>query len=107
MLEIKKLDKIPAGWVFAKENPNCAPKGYVLATNGESLFSGKYEHAWIKDPRGILLQKAAREQMKLKLLADIRQDICVCELEGTDYKEYLNEIKEIVDSFLKGKNTND
>ena len=35
---------------------------------------------------GIALNALAREQMKYKLMADIRADIEVCKLEGTDYK---------------------
>ena len=47
------------------------------------------------------LNTLAREQMKLRLLADIRLDIMVCQIEGWDYREYLNELKEIIDSFCK------
>ena len=38
--------------------------------------------------------------MKYKLMADIRADIEVCKLEGIDYKEYLQELKSIIDGFL-------
>lgn len=47
------------------------------------------------------LQQLAREEMKLKLLKDILMDINVCKHEGWDYKQYLIELKEIIDSFLK------
>ena len=50
---------------------------------------------------GIALNTLAREQMKYKLMADIRTDIEVCKLEGIDYKEYLKELKEIIDEFLR------
>ena len=50
---------------------------------------------------GIALNTLAREQMKYKLMADIRMDIEVCKLEGIDYKEYLKELKQIIDEFLK------
>ena len=50
---------------------------------------------------GIALNTLAREQMKYKLMADIRSDIEVCKLEGIDYKEYLRELKSIIDGFLK------
>lgn len=43
----------------------------------------------------------AREQMKLKLMQDIRMDIEVCRLEGWEYKEYLRELKGIIDGFLR------
>jgi hypothetical protein len=50
---------------------------------------------------GRVLNKLAREQMKLRLLQDIRTDIEICKLEGMDYKEYLLELKDIVDGILK------
>ena len=50
---------------------------------------------------GIVLNRLAREQTKLKLMVDIRIDIEVCKLEGIDYKEYLIELKSIIDGFLK------
>lgn len=50
---------------------------------------------------GIALNALAREQMKYKLMADIRADIEVCKLEGIDYKEYLKELKQIIDEFLR------
>ena len=50
---------------------------------------------------GIALNTLAREQMKYKLMADIRMDIEVCKLEGIDYKEYLKELNQIIDEFLR------
>ena len=50
---------------------------------------------------GVALNRLAREQLKLKLMLDIRMDISVCELEGMDYKPYLQELKSIVDGFLE------
>ena len=50
---------------------------------------------------GIALNTLAREQMKYKLMADILMDIEVCKLEGIDYKEYLKELKQIIDEFLR------
>ena len=50
---------------------------------------------------GIALNTLAREQMKYKLMADIRMDIEICKLEGLDYKEYLKELKQIIDEFLR------
>ena len=47
------------------------------------------------------LNRLAREQMKLKLLADIRMDLIVCEIEGWDKMEYINELNELVNSFGK------
>ena len=56
---------------------------------------------------GIALNALTREQMKYKLMADIRADIEVCKLEGTDYKEYLLELKSIIDGFLRCENDKD
>ena len=39
------------------------------------------------------LQRLAREQLKLRLLADIACDIQICKIEGWQYKEYLLELK--------------
>lgn len=49
---------------------------------------------------GTALNTLAREQMKYKLMVDIRADIEVCKLEGIDYKAYLRELKSIIDGFL-------
>lgn len=47
------------------------------------------------------LQTLAREQLKLKLLKDIEQDILVCSLEGWDYKSFLDELITLIQG-LKG-----
>lgn len=39
----------------------------------------------------------ARKQMIHRLLADIMMDISICQLEGYDYKEYIEELKEAID----------
>lgn len=39
--------------------------------------------------------------MKLKLLQDIRFDITVCAIDGYDCIEYLLELKEIIDGFIR------
>ena len=54
-----------------------------------------------EDPdTGIALNRLAREQMKLRLMQDIRMDITVCQQEGIDYKPYLAELKQIIDGYL-------
>lgn len=45
----------------------------------------------------------ARERMKLKLLADIRTDLMICELEGWDKREYLQELQGLITSFKVDK----
>ena len=52
---------------------------------------------------GQVLNKLAREQMKLRLMQDIRVDIEVCKLEGINYKDYLLELKDMIDGFLRVK----
>ena len=39
----------------------------------------------------------ARKQMIHRLLADIMMDISICQLEGYNYKEYIEELKEAID----------
>ena len=47
------------------------------------------------------LNRLAREQMKLKLMQDIRMDLIVCEIQGWSKMEYLNELKELIDGFFE------
>lgn len=42
------------------------------------------------------LNKLARERMKLKLLADIQFDLQVCEIEGWNKTEYIQQIRDLV-----------
>lgn len=42
------------------------------------------------------LQRYAREQMKLRLYKDILADLAVCEIEGYDKKEYIDELIQMV-----------
>ena len=46
------------------------------------------------------LNQLAREQMKLKLLADIKMDIEICKIEGWDVKEYIEDLNKLIRSFL-------
>ena len=46
----------------------------------------------------LALNRKAREELKLKILADISFDIEVCKIEGWDYLEYLHELKELIES---------
>ncbi len=47
-----------------------------------------------------VLNQLAREQMKLKLLTDIRVDLLVCELEGIPPREYLDDLKAMIDELV-------
>lgn len=51
----------------------------------------------------LALNRKAREELKLKILADIRFDIEVCKIEGWDHLEYLHELKELIESLENGK----
>lgn len=44
------------------------------------------------------LNELARHQQIVRLLADIRADMMICELEGWDRMEYINQLKELLDS---------
>ena len=46
--------------------------------------------------------RLAREKMKLRLLADIRTDLMVCELEGWSKLGYLDELLALVQELRKG-----
>lgn len=43
--------------------------------------------------------RLAREQMKRRILADIRMDMLTCELEGWDQLEYLAELIDMIEHF--------
>ena len=42
--------------------------------------------------------------MKYRLLADISLDLVICEIEGWDKAEYLNELKSMIDELGGEKN---
>lgn len=46
--------------------------------------------------------RLAREKMKLRLLADIRMDLMVCEMEGYSKLEYLDELLALLQELRKG-----
>ena len=48
------------------------------------------------------INRLAREQMKLKLLQDIRVDLMICEIEGYDKKQYINELRDMIDTIATG-----
>lgn len=48
------------------------------------------------------LQRLAREATKAHLLADLKADMVVCQIEGWNHLEYLNELLELISS-LKSK----
>lgn len=46
------------------------------------------------------MQRLAREEMKLKLLADIAMDVQICQLEGWDYKSYIVDLVGLLSRFV-------
>lgn len=48
-----------------------------------------------------LLNRAAREQLKRRLLADVLMDMRVCEIEGWDRLEFINELTELLVSLKR------
>lgn len=44
------------------------------------------------------MQELARHQMITKLYADILMDINICDIEGWDKMEYINEFRELLNS---------
>lgn len=50
------------------------------------------------------INRLAREQMKLKLLQDILLDLNICEIEGYDKKQYINELRDMIDTIAAGFN---
>ena len=48
---------------------------------------------------GKALNVLARHQMIRRVYLDILVDLTVCEIEGWDKMEYLNELKELINSF--------
>lgn len=59
---------------------------------------GKTKSYIIEDPER--LNRLAREQMKAKLLNDILLDMTICQLEEWNVIEYLQELKELIDSII-------
>lgn len=46
------------------------------------------------------LQVLAREQLKQRLLQDVLFDMHVCQLEGWDVREFVEDIKKLLDSII-------
>lgn len=44
------------------------------------------------------LNDLARHQMIYKLLADIRMDLAICEVEGWSKTEFINQLKQLINS---------
>ena len=118
------LDKMPDGWVIDR---TCGSPlhGYEVITNRKSMLTGNqrallridvvatdgharavrpYQPAEEKPKQEIdenymhTLNQLARKKFEEHMLMDIRIDLAICEIEGWDKREYLNEIKRLIDS---------
>lgn len=49
-----------------------------------------------------LLNRAAREQLKQRLLADVLMDMNICKIEGWDRLEFVNELMELLAAIRRG-----
>lgn len=46
----------------------------------------------------LAMQRVAREEMKHRIYADILADMMVCDIEGWDKMEYINELKTMLNT---------
>ena len=118
------LEEMPDGWQIDK-TAGSPCQNTVFITNGKSVLNGQKrallkveairavwnteapkelptelkntENTEIKFPAKTVNQ-LARLKFKEQILKDILFDLTVCELEGWDKKEYINEIKKLLSS---------
>lgn len=126
------LENLPIGWII--DNTAGSPiKNTVFITNGKSVFNGQKrallrvkseikqtkahtetkpnkEKEVIKSADAIefpakKVNELARKRFLEQILKDIMFDLTVCEIEGWDKKEYIKEIRKLINSFdLSNKN---
>lgn len=115
-------DTLPPGWRI--DNTAGSPlHGYEFCTNGKSLFSGENKRALVRatlktippdkkdysppkkeeKPPAVVdakyvrtVNELAREKFKLKLLAELRTDLMICEIEGWSKLDYLNQLRRLI-----------
>ena len=120
------LDCLPSGWQIDKYAGSPYASS-VFATNGKGILSGKQKRAIVKiNPEPLpktqyktveiekpqktpksepinqaelakTLNELARQTFMLSLLKDIQFDLTVCKIEGWDKKEYINQIKSLIE----------
>jgi uncharacterized protein YfeS len=49
----------------------------------------------------IKLNELARQQLKLKIMGDLTQDLMVCKIEGWCAKQYIQDLKSMIDDLHK------
>jgi len=119
------LDDLPDGWKIDNTAGSPAPKT-VFITNGKSILSGQQKRALLRvksnykeypnTPKEIepikkeekteipifpakTVNELARLKFKEKLLQEIRFDLMVCDIEQWDKKEYIRELKSLLNGF--------
>lgn len=118
------LEDLPQGWVIDKTAGSPAPNT-VFITNGESVLNGQ-KRALLKVESKKMptvskmeittevkkdltnnvqyvfpaktVNDLARLKFKTHLLQEITFDLMVCEIEGWNKKEYVNELKKLINS---------
>jgi hypothetical protein len=126
------LENIPKDWII--DNTVGSPiKNTVFITNGKSVFNGQKRallrvKSKIKETQVLTetkptkekeviesvdiiefpakkVNELARKRFLEQILKDIMFDLTVCEIEGWDKKEYIKEIRKLINSFdLSNKN---
>lgn len=120
------LDQLPIGWKIDKSagSPLC---GYEFCTNGSILNGGKralvivdkqkneitktnsqIKHKEVINKTIQVIDKQylktvnilARKKFEESMLKDIMIDLTVCDIEGWSKKEYINELKRLIDSLV-------
>lgn len=117
------LNELPHGWQFDK-TVGSPVHGYVFATDGKSVIHGQkralvrasqkeqppFKPVLLPIKKRIvetvpappkLVNDLARKRFELRLLADIRFDLSVCEIEGWSKTEYIDELCELLASIRK------
>lgn len=115
------LDEMPNGWKIDNTAGSPAPNT-VFITNGKSLFNGQ-KRALLRvqsKPMPFVVKNEvkqqetnkpinsefpakavnvlARKKFQEQLLKDIRMDLLICEIEGWDKREYILELKRLLNS---------
>ena len=123
------LNEMPEGWKEYK-TCGSPLAGAIFITNGKAVVNGQKRALLLVHPQAAEKQEPkqrqyqkpavtvsedkedtyhypakevntlARKKMINKLLNDIRVDLMVCELENWDKKEYINDLKKIINSFI-------
>lgn len=126
------LQNLPEGWII--DNTAGSPiKNTVFITNGKSVFNGQkrallrvkselketqthpetkptkekevIESVDIIEFPAKKVNELARKRFLEQILKDIMFDLTVCEIEGWDKKEYIKEIRKLINGFdLSNKN---